>query len=79
MKVSPRSSRPGVQGVEGEYLKVKLKSPPVEGKANSELVEVLAKALGISKTQMEIVKGFKGRIKEVMVSGLEPEELKDLA
>lgn len=78
MRVTPRSSKSGVQGVEGEYLRVKLKSPPVEGRANSELMEVLAKTLGISKTQMEIVKGFKGRIKEVMISGLEPEELKDL-
>ncbi|RLD99792.1 MAG: YggU family protein [Aquificota bacterium] len=79
VKVIPRSSKPGVQGVEGEYLKVRLKSPPVEGKANRELVEVLAKVLGVSKGQVEIISGVKGRVKEVMLSGVRPEELEDLA
>ena len=79
MKVIPRSSKPGVQGVEGEYLKVRLKSPPVEGKANRELVEVLAKVLGVSKGQVEIISGVKGRVKEVMLSGVRPEKLEDLA
>ena len=51
VKVVPRSSRPGIQGVEGDHLKVRLKSPPVEGKANKELVEVMAKALGWPKAR----------------------------
>ncbi|MBL7032093.1 MAG: DUF167 domain-containing protein, partial [Nitrospira sp.] len=43
IKVEPRSSKSGIVGPYGDALKVKLTSPPVEGKANKELIEVLAK------------------------------------
>jgi len=49
IKVEPRSSKSGVVGPYGDSLKVKLTSPPVEGKANKELIEVLAKTFGIAK------------------------------
>jgi len=78
VKVVPRSSKPGIQGVEGDHLRVRLKAPPVEGKANRELVEVLAKALGVSKGLVEIAKGHKSRIKEVLISNLRPEKLEGL-
>ncbi|MBR4596996.1 MAG: DUF167 domain-containing protein [Opitutales bacterium] len=44
----------------GEYagaLKIKLCSPPIEGKANSELVKFLSKRLGVSKAAIEFVSG----------------------
>ncbi len=78
VRVVPRSSRPGIQGVEGDHLKVRLKSPPVEGKANKELTEVLAKALGIPKSHVEIVRGHKARNKELLIRGVNPEDLEDL-
>lgn len=78
VKVVPRSSKTGLQGVEGDYLKVRLKSPPVEGKANRELMETLAKALGIPKGKVEIVKGHKARTKEVFLTGVKPGDLEDL-
>ena len=79
IRVVPRSSRPGIQGVEENHLKVRLKSPPVEGKANKELMEVLAKALKIPKGKVEIVKGQKARTKEVFLEGITPGDLEDLS
>ncbi len=75
IKVEPRSSRSGITGFYGEGLKVKLASPPVEGKANKELIEVLAKKFGIRKKDVEIIKGEKSKNKIVKLYGV-PRNLK---
>jgi uncharacterized protein (TIGR00251 family) len=70
IKVEPRSSRSEVVGPYGEALKVKLTSPPVEGKANKELVEVLAKEFGIPKKDVEIISGQSSKNKTVRLTGV---------
>jgi uncharacterized protein (TIGR00251 family) len=65
VRVEPRSSRPGISGPYGDGIKVKLKSPPVEGKANSELIEILAKEYGIPKRDVDIVSGMNSKNKVV--------------
>ncbi len=78
VKVIPKSSRPGIQGVDGDRLRVRLKSPPVEGKANREIVETLAKVLKVPKREIEIIKGVKGREKDVFIPRLTHEDLEIL-
>ncbi len=53
VKVQPRSSRSGVVGSYGDVLKVKLRAAPVEGKANKELIGLLAKEYGVKKKDVE--------------------------
>jgi hypothetical protein len=65
VKVEPRSSRSEVVGMHGDSLKVKLTAPPVEGKANKELIEVLAKKYGLKKRDIEIVSGHSSKNKLV--------------
>jgi uncharacterized protein (TIGR00251 family) len=65
IKVEPRSSRAGVVGPYGDALKVKLTSPPVEGRANRELIEVLAKEFDIPKKDIEIISGQSSKNKVV--------------
>ena len=69
IRVEPRSSKSGIAGPYGDGLKVKLTSPPVEGKANKELVEVLARAFGIKKSDVEIVSGKSSKNKVVRLTG----------
>jgi uncharacterized protein (TIGR00251 family) len=57
---------------------VKLKAPPVDGAANSELVELLAKKLRISKSAVEIVSGETSKTKLLKLTGVTAEELKAL-
>ena len=71
IKVEPRSSKSGIVGLYGDALKVKLTSPPVEGKANKELVEVLAKECGIRKGDIEIVSGKSSKNKLVRIAGIQ--------
>lgn len=70
VKVEPRSSKSGIAGLHGDALKVKLTSPPVEGKANKELVEILAKACGVKKSDVEIVSGTGSKNKLVRIAGI---------
>lgn len=52
------------QGPDGTWL-AKLKSPPVDGKANSELIALLAEHFGCRKADVEIRSGASGRMKLV--------------
>lgn len=70
IKVEPRSSKSGIVGLYGDALKVKLTSPPVDGKANQELVELLAKECRIPKSAVEIVSGQSSKNKLVRISGI---------
>jgi|BarGraNGADG00212_1021973.scaffolds.fasta_scaffold18185_3 uncharacterized protein (TIGR00251 family) len=70
VRVQPRSSRAGVDGVHGQALRVRVNAPPVEGAANEAVVEVLAKALGVAKRAVTIVSGATSRSKVVEVRGV---------
>jgi len=61
--------------VEGDdrVWKLKVTSPPVEGKANKAVREYLAKSLGIAKGRVEIISGEKAKLKSVRIEGLEQE------
>jgi uncharacterized protein (TIGR00251 family) len=72
VRVIPRAGRSGVAGTRDGRLLVRLNAPPVEGAANEELIEVLAKALGVPKRAVSIVAGERSRQKRVRVAGVEP-------
>ncbi len=70
----PRSSRSMVTGEHGGSLKVNLKAPPVDGKANLECCRLLARTLGVGKSRVEIVSGSNGKNKRVRIEGLSAAE-----
>lgn len=78
IKVETCSSHHGIVGMHGEGLKVRLKSPPVEGRANKELIEVLSKGLGIPKKDIEIISGKTSRNKLVRFYGISHDRMKGL-
>lgn len=67
--VQPRAKKPGVGGVHGDALKVRVGAAPVDGKANDAVVKVLAEALGVARSAVRIVSGFGSRSKVVEVGG----------
>jgi uncharacterized protein (TIGR00251 family) len=78
VRVLPKSSRNQLVGYEGNVLKVKLTSPPIEGKANKALIEYMARRLGIAKGRVEITSGSRSRLKTVRIRGLSQEEVSSL-
>ena len=75
--VVPRSSRSEIVGVHDGVVKVKLNAPPVDGAANNELVKVIAKRLGISKSATTIVTGETSRTKRLKAKGVTAAKVRD--
>lgn len=73
--VQPRASKNEICGVQGEELKLRLTSPPVEGEANKLCIEFLAKKLHIPKSRLSIIGGEKSRHKILAITGLSPADI----
>ena len=73
--VQPRASRTEVCGAVGDRLKVRLRSAPVEGRANAELLRFLCKRLRVSSGRIHLAAGERGRRKEVLVAGVSPSDV----
>ena len=70
VRVIPRAGTSGFAGTRGGALLVRLNAPPVEGAANAELIELIAKTLGVAKRAVSIVSGERSRQKRVRVEGI---------
>ncbi len=68
VKVLPGSGRTGFQSVMDDgYCKIRLKAPPVDGKANAELIRWLSKQFGVSVESVVIKSGRTSRRKTVKI------------
>jgi uncharacterized protein (TIGR00251 family) len=65
--VQPGAARTEIAGAHGEALKIRIKAPPVEGKANGELRRYLAGAFGVPARQVTLVRGEESRQKIVRI------------
>jgi hypothetical protein len=80
VRVTPRSAGPGIGGwrigADGrEALEIRVAEAPADGAANAAVVKLLAKALGISRSEVAIVSGLTSRNKRI-ATPLEPDELR---
>ena len=66
--VQPRASRNEILGYRDQVLRLRVTAPPAEGEANQLVKRVLAEALGVAPSKVEILKGEKGRRKKVRVT-----------
>jgi uncharacterized protein len=67
VKVKPNSKQQKiVHSDEGTWI-IHLKSPPIDGKANQELIELLAKQFKIAKSQISIKSGLSSKIKLIEI------------
>lgn len=73
--VQPRSSKKQIIGEHEGALKIKLTAPPVEGEANRELCEYLARCLKIGKNRITVAHGQANRHKLVFIAGKNGEEV----
>lgn len=77
IKAVPNSSKNEIVGVMGNALKVKIKAPAVENKANIELIKFLSKAIGVPKSNISLVSGDTSKIKVLLIADLSIEKFKD--
>jgi uncharacterized protein (TIGR00251 family) len=69
LHVQPGAARTEFAGEHGGRLKLRLAAPPVDGKANDELVAFLAEYYGVPKRNVRIVAGANSRRKRVFIEG----------
>ena len=65
--VVPRASRSEIAGEHAGALRVRIAAAPVDGAANRELIALLAKALGVPRSAIEIKSGETGKLKRIFV------------
>lgn len=75
VRAAPRSSRAGLDGTVGDAVKVRVRSAPVDGKANKELIETLADAFGVAKSSVSFVSGETSKTKRVLLRGVTKEAI----
>jgi uncharacterized protein (TIGR00251 family) len=74
----PQARKNEIIGLHNERLKIKIQSPPVDGKANEMLIEFLAETLKVSRSRLRLTKGETSRQKQVLVEGMTPAEVEPL-
>ena len=75
VRAAPRSSKAGIDGVVGDAVKVRVRSAPVDGKANKELMEVLSDAFGLPKSAVSFKGGETSKTKRVLLRGVTKEAI----
>lgn len=74
----PRASRTAIVGIHDGMLKIACNSPPVDGKANKELTDFLARLTGVAKREVELVRGQTSRRKQFLIRGMDLQQLIDI-
>ncbi|MGZ5007947.1 MAG: DUF167 family protein [Methylobacter sp.] len=68
LHVQPKASKDEWAGLHGDRLKLRIKAPPVDGKANQHLIAFIADQFGVGKSGCKLISGESGRDKRVAVS-----------
>ncbi len=75
LRVQPNAPRSEAVSLADGVFKIRIAAPPVEGKANRELIAFLSQKLGISKSSVTIVRGHTSRNKIIDIDGLSLEDI----
>ncbi len=70
VRLRPRASSSRVTGERDGRVTVRVTAPPVDGKANRALIELVARRLGVARSRVSIVRGEKSRDKLLEVEGV---------
>lgn len=77
VRLTPRGGRNAIDGWDGDTLRVRISSAPVDGKANDALLRVLAKALGVAPSRLTLISGAQSRTKTIEVDGMSAQGIRD--
>ena len=67
--IQPKASRSRIIGLHDNAIKLAVSAPPVDGRANKEVIAFMAKLFKLPKSSMEIISGHQGRRKKLLISG----------
>ena len=73
LHVQPGASKSEVAGLHGERMRLRIQSPPVDGRANEAVLDWIAAQLGVPRRTVTLVRGAKSREKTVEIAGISVE------
>lgn len=76
VRVQPKASGNQILGFREDVLRLRVTAPPEDGKANAAVVRLLAQTLGVSRSQLEVVRGHSSRNKVIRISSLNAIEVR---
>ena len=76
--VQPRASRARLGPRHDGRLKVAVTAPPVDGEANAAVIELIAAALGVARSAVQVVHGASSRRKTLRIDGVTAAQLAEL-
>ena len=68
VKLVPNSSFSKIVDYTDEYIRIKISSPPIENKANKELISFCSKLFDINKSKIQIISGDKSKLKKILLA-----------
>lgn len=71
VRAQPGAKRNAIVGEHGGALKIAVSAPADQGKANEALIEVLADALNVKRSQIELLSGQTSREKRFLIRGID--------
>lgn len=69
--LQPGAKKSEISGKHGDCIKIKVQSPPVDGKANEALIAFIAKTFHIPKSAISISSGEKSRFKTICIKNID--------
>lgn len=75
VKLVPNSSFNRIVDYTNEYVRIKISAPPVENKANKELISFCSKLFDVNKSKIEIISGDKSKLKKILIKDRNFEEI----
>jgi len=76
IKAIPGARRPGLAGLLGDRLKVKVNAPAEDGKANRAICDLIASEFSVNPTQVAVESGQSSPEKTLRITGIEAGMLK---
>jgi uncharacterized protein (TIGR00251 family) len=75
--LQPGAAREALAGTHGDRLKIRIAAPPVDGRANDQLIDFLARLFDVPRSRVELLAGHGSRSKRVRIRrpGTAPEDL----
>ena len=77
VRVTPNARKNAVVSWTDDELRLKVKAPAIDGKANAALIEYLSELTGAPRSKIQVRFGEKARTKIMEIDGLAPDEVRD--
>ena len=76
VRLVPNSSFSKIVDYTNEYIRIKISAPPIENKANKELLDYFSQFFSVNKSKISIVSGEKSKLKKILIKDTNLDELR---